>query len=106
MNNSCNRWRDERIRSTTTGRGSRPPATRRGRRRAAIERFGIWNRRPEFKAIASGCSEWLTDLLQMSSEVKVSMASTEEAARRAGIYPGEAGDLRRRYRLEWDGWER
>ena len=33
--------------------------------------FGIWNRRPEFKAIASGCSEWLTDLLQMSTEVKV-----------------------------------
>ena len=42
----------------------------------------------------------------MSTEVKVSMASTEEAARRAGIYPGESRDLRKRYRLEWDGWER
>jgi hypothetical protein len=70
------------------------------------EWFGIWNRRPEFKAIASGCSEWLTDLLQMSTEVKLSMASTEEAARHAGIYPGESRDLRKRYRLEWDGWER
>ncbi len=53
-----------------------------------------------------GVIQALSDLLQVSSEVKTPMASTEEAARRGGIYPGESRDLRKRYRLEWDGWER
>jgi hypothetical protein len=70
------------------------------------EWFGIWSRRPEFKAMLSGCAEWLKDLVQMTGEVRGAMASTEEAARHAGVYPGEARDLRKRYRLEWDGWEK
>jgi hypothetical protein len=70
------------------------------------EWFGISSRRPEFKAMVSGCTEWLADLVKMVAEVKGVMAGTEESARRAGVYPGEARDVRRRYRLEWDGWER
>ena len=28
-----------------------------------------------------------------------------EAARRAGLYPGTVREMRRKYRLGWDGWE-
>ena len=45
----------------------------------------------------------VADLVKMAAEVKGVMARTEENARKAGVYPGEARDVRRRYRLEWDG---
>ncbi len=34
------------------------------------------------------------------------MSAAEESARRSGVYPGEARDLRKKYRLGWDGWEK
>jgi S1-C subfamily serine protease len=76
------------------------PATTNGDR----EWFGAWQRRPEFKARVSGCNEWLNDIVQLSTEVKTQMGNAEEAARRAGVFPGEARELRRRYKLEWDSW--
>ena len=29
-----------------------------------------------------------------------------EAARQSGVYPGVLRDLRRRYRMNWSGWDR
>ena len=68
--------------------------------------FGVWARPPEIRAMIPDCSVWLTDLVQLASGVRTTMAAAEEAARRGGVYPGEARDLRRKYRLAWDGWER
>ena len=33
------------------------------------------------------------------------MVSADEAARTASVYPGVRRDLRRKYKLDWDGWE-
>jgi hypothetical protein len=68
------------------------------------EWFGAWARRPEFTARVSGCNEWLNDVIQLSTQVKRDMETAEESARRAGVFPGEARDLRKRYKLEWNGW--
>jgi hypothetical protein len=34
------------------------------------------------------------------------MQQVEETARRADIYPGVRRDLRRKYSLDWEGWDR
>jgi hypothetical protein len=34
------------------------------------------------------------------------VADAEEAARQADVYPGTRRDLRRRYHLDYPGWDR
>jgi len=68
--------------------------------------FGVWSKPPEIRAMIPDCSVWLTDLVQLASGVRTTMTAAEEAARRGGVYPGEARDLRKKHRLAWDGWEK
>jgi S1-C subfamily serine protease len=71
------------------------------------EWFGVWAAGSvNSMATASGCSSPLHTIVQFGSAVKNAMESSNETARRAGVFPGEARDLRRKYRLEWDGWNR
>jgi S1-C subfamily serine protease len=70
------------------------------------EWFGVWAQRPDIRTTVPDCSVWLNDIVQMASAVRTAMTTTEEAARRGGVFPGEGRDLRHRYRLEWDGWEK
>lgn len=39
-------------------------------------------------------------------QVKDGMCVAEERARRASVYPGIRRELRTKYRLDWDGWDR
>jgi hypothetical protein len=68
--------------------------------------FGVWTQRPEIRAAIPDCSVWLNDLVQLATAVRTAMTAAEENARRGGVYPGEARDLRKKYRLGWDGWEK
>jgi hypothetical protein len=52
------------------------------------------------------CASWLDTVKQNAAVVRSQMTNATEAARRSGVYPGTIRDLRRRYRLQWDGWER
>ena len=52
------------------------------------------------------CGTWVRTLQQNAAAVRSQMAQATEAARRSGVYPGTIRDLRRRFRLDWDGWER
>ena len=70
------------------------------------EWFGLWNGRPTVRANVVDCSALTDDLLQATAAMHTSMSATEDAARRAGIYPGEARERRHKYRLDWDGWNR
>jgi S1-C subfamily serine protease len=68
--------------------------------------FGVWEK-PTAAARANGqCSQWIGDITQMSSAIRSAMASADEAARGASVYPGVQRDLRRKYRMEWAGWDR
>jgi S1-C subfamily serine protease len=68
--------------------------------------FGVWARQPEIRAAIPDCSVWLTDLVQLASGVRTTMTAAEDGARRGGVYPGEARDLRKKHHLAWDGWEK
>jgi len=52
------------------------------------------------------CDGFLNTVAQNAEPIKTQMANAADAARRAGVYPGVMRDMRRRYRLDWDGWER
>jgi len=52
------------------------------------------------------CNLWASDLAQFASQVRTTMTEAEEAARRADVYPGVRRDIRRKYRMDWAGWER
>ena len=70
------------------------------------EWFSVYeNRVPDGRGVP-GCARWLGDLNEMAGRVRAAMKEAEEAARRLGVYPGVRRDLRRRYRLDWRGWER
>jgi hypothetical protein len=42
----------------------------------------------------------------IANTVRISMTSADETARSAAVIPGVRRDLRRRYKLDWTGWER
>jgi S1-C subfamily serine protease len=68
--------------------------------------FGVWAQRPDMNAGIPDCSVWLADLVQLATGIRTTMTAADESARRGGVYPGEARDLRKKYRLAWDGWEK
>jgi hypothetical protein len=70
------------------------------------EWFGVWNRDLNVQANLADCSIWTTDLLQVSTAVRTAMAAANDSARAAGIIPGQVRQLRHKYRLEWDGWDK
>jgi S1-C subfamily serine protease len=70
------------------------------------EWIGFWTEPPDVRANVVDCRQLTDDLLRATSAVRTRITTADEAARRAGIYPGEARDLRHKYRLDWDGWDR
>jgi S1-C subfamily serine protease len=70
------------------------------------EWFGVWDRRPNPQANIADCSVWMNDVLQVSTAVRDAMIASDETARRTGVVPGQVRTLRRKYRLEWDGWDK
>jgi S1-C subfamily serine protease len=70
------------------------------------EWFGVWDREPSFNTADVQCTRWLSDVNQVASGIRQAMVSADEAARTASVYPGVRRDLRRKYKLDWDGWER
>jgi hypothetical protein len=52
------------------------------------------------------CGAWLDAVKTRADAVRAEMDKAGEAARQRGVFPGTARDLRRRYRLQWGGWDR
>jgi len=42
----------------------------------------------------------------LTDQVRRGMCGAEDRARHASVYPGTRRDLRSRYRMDWDGWDR
>ena len=53
---------------------------------------------------AYDCEQFLNTLRTNAERVKTEVDKATDNARRLGVYPGVMRDLRRRYRLDWDGW--
>jgi len=57
-------------------------------------------------AATINCQSWLDTIRTNATPIKTTLDQAAEIGRRSGVYPGVMRDLRRRYRLDWRGWER
>jgi putative serine protease PepD len=67
------------------------------------EWFVIWEGFDENR-VSPGCSNYYADLASTARGFQRRMSDAADAARRAGVFPGEARDIRRRYRLDSPDW--
>ena len=81
----------------------RPPGSFTGGDR---EWFAVWDRRPAVDPRDVHCTQWLNEITELANGLKGSMSAADETARAAAVYPGVRRDMRRKYKLAWDGWER
>jgi S1-C subfamily serine protease len=70
------------------------------------EWFVVRDHAPTFKTPDQWCTAFARDLQGYVRELSDYMAQVGEQARRAGVYPGTLRDARRKYRLDWSGWDR
>ena len=68
--------------------------------------FVVRDRAPSFRAADAACGAFLSDIGGYATQFSSAMAQASETARRAGVYPGILREARRRYRLDWSGWDR
>ncbi len=52
------------------------------------------------------CRDWLDTVSSNARSIDQEIRDANEAARRAGVFPGVLRDLRRQHRLDWPGWDR
>jgi S1-C subfamily serine protease len=52
------------------------------------------------------CRGLMSDIVTLAVRVSAGMQGAEENARRAGVYPGSRRDIRRKYSMDWVGWDR
>jgi putative serine protease PepD len=50
------------------------------------------------------CASWLVTVREYAVEVQSRVQQASETARHNGVYPGVVRDMRRRYKLDWNGW--
>lgn len=70
------------------------------------EWFGLWDGRSALTAPESSCISAVNDLNQLAAEVRTVMSQAQENARRASVLPGQLRDIRRKYRMDWVGFDR
>ncbi|MCM3880593.1 MAG: S1C family serine protease [Vicinamibacterales bacterium] len=70
------------------------------------EWFGLWDARAGLSDPDSSCVSALNDLNALAAEVRSVMTQAQDNARRASVMPGQLRDVRRRYRMDWAGWDR
>jgi hypothetical protein len=79
-----------------------------GRVTGAFDRdwFALFDQRAMQGAVPPGCGGWFGDMQREATDVRNGVVAAEEAARRAGVFPGVRREMRRRHRLDYPGWER
>jgi S1-C subfamily serine protease len=65
--------------------------------------FVIWEGFDDTK-VGAGCSDYYSDLKAAALKFRRVMADAADNARRAGVYPGQARDIRHQYRLDSPEW--
>jgi S1-C subfamily serine protease len=68
--------------------------------------FALWEPTFSDSAVSPACARFFRDFKEAAGAVRDRMLQADEAARRAGVYPGTRREIRARYRLAWDGWDR
>jgi S1-C subfamily serine protease len=73
---------------------------------AQREWFVVRDRAPSMAGGNAACASLLGDIAGYALQFRGAIGQAVESARRAGVYPGTLRDIRRRYRLDWSGWDR
>ena len=70
------------------------------------EWFALWDNRLSINSSDYGCVSALNTVRQEGDQMRAAMTTLNENARRAGVYPGDLRQVRVKYHLDWDGWNR
>ena len=70
------------------------------------EWFGLWDGRATLNSADPSCSSAIQELEEIAAQVREAMTTSQEEARRASVLPGQLRDIRRRYRMDWPGFDR
>ena len=73
---------------------------------AQREWFVLRDQAPTFKTPDQWCTTFAKDLQGYVRQLGDYMSQAGEQARRAGVFPGTLRDARRKYRMDWSGWDR
>ena len=73
--------------------------TRAGSPRAEREWFALFDDRTIRTGIAPSCGNWYAELARLAQQVRTAVLDADEAARRAGVYPGNRRDARQKFKL-------
>jgi len=55
---------------------------------------------------AYDCFAWIDDLKSAANQIRTTLDTAAESARRDGVYPGTIRQIRQKYRMDWAGWDR
>lgn len=70
------------------------------------EWFALFDNRAMQGAVAPGCGATFADVKKRAADMGAAVIAADEAARQSGVYPGVRREIRRKYRLDYPGWER
>jgi hypothetical protein len=70
------------------------------------EWFGLWDGRAKLDTADPSCGSAVVELEEMSGQLRTVMGTAQEEARRASVLPGQLREVRRRYRMDWTGFDR
>src|SRR5207253_5317118 len=78
-----------------------------GKSAGAFDRdwFAIFEPKAMQGAVSPGCGPWFNDARSEAYLIRNSVEAGDEAARKSDVYPGTRRDLRRKYRLDYAGWD-
>jgi S1-C subfamily serine protease len=65
--------------------------------------FAVFDPRAMQGTVPRGCEQTFAELERSAREIRETIRTADEAARRADVYPGDRRDLLRRYRLDYAG---
>ncbi len=70
--------------------------------------FAVWEQNGVSmnKVSSVDCGGWLEEVTARAAQIRAAVEPAAETARRSGVYPGPMRDLRRRFRMDWKGWDR
>jgi Trypsin-like peptidase domain len=70
------------------------------------EWFAVFDQRAMQGAVSSGCGRAFGDIRRAAQDIRNDVLALDEAARQADVFPGVRRDIRRRYHLDYTGWDR
>jgi len=70
------------------------------------EWFGLWDGRTSLNSPDAACGSAAREFDDMAAQLRAAIATAQEDARRSSVLPGELRDIRRRYRMDWAGFDR